>query len=253
MIIRLTQLFTLLPRRLFTFSIAALLAASPPPAEAITEPAPIPFSAIAAKATADYKGDAIGITATAEGAALRTGFQKLAGTVTKQGLSLESTAEGCGSLKLTAAAVGRGEAPRQPLPTTGTVFATDQLVTFTRPGLTEEYSVSVDGVRQDFIVMQRPAGEGPLSVELALSGATAETAADGVKLTLAGSGRVLAYNRLSVADATGRALSATLEIFITFPSRGHRGRHGSGLSGADRPNLQRRGLGELELRQPRGQ
>ena len=33
----------------------------------------------------------------------------------------------------------------------GTVSVADKLVRFTRPGLTEEYSVSVDGVRQDFI------------------------------------------------------------------------------------------------------
>ena len=39
---------------------------------------PIPLSDIGAKATADYKGDAIGIQATAEGARLHMAFQKLA-------------------------------------------------------------------------------------------------------------------------------------------------------------------------------
>jgi len=53
----------------------------------------------------------------------------------------------------------------------------DKLVRFTRPGLTEEYSVSVDGVRQDFIIESPPLTPHPstlnqsMRVELALSGA----------------------------------------------------------------------------------
>ncbi|WP_395753590.1 autotransporter-associated beta strand repeat-containing protein [Prosthecobacter sp.] len=191
---------------------AALYAVEPFPAKTAVESVPIPFSELGSKATADYKGDAIGITATAGGAILRTGFQKLVGTVTREGLSLESTAEGGGTLKLSASAIGRAEGQTSPIPQRGSVVFTDKLVTFTRPGLVEEYSVSADGVRQDFIVMQRPAGSGGVNVELALSGATAEAASEGVKLTLDRSGRVLAYNRLRVTDATGRALAATLEV-----------------------------------------
>ena len=61
---------------------------------------------------------------------------------------------------------------------------------FTRPGVTEEYSVSVDGVRQDFVITASPSGAGDLRVELALSGARAEATAYGAKMTLDGSGRV---------------------------------------------------------------
>lgn len=68
-----------------------LLLSCTPALRAVDEPSTIPFSEIGAKATADYKGEAIGITATEGGATLRAGFQKLAGTVTQQGLSLEST------------------------------------------------------------------------------------------------------------------------------------------------------------------
>jgi hypothetical protein len=81
--------------------------------------------------------------------------------------------------------------------------------------LTEEYSVSADGVRQDFVVAERPAGTGELRVELALSGAHAETAAAGVKLTLDGSGRALVYGRLRAVDATGRELAATMDVLGT--------------------------------------
>jgi hypothetical protein len=51
-----------------------------------------------------------------------------------------------------------------------------------------------------------------LRVELALSGARAEAAAGGVRLRLEGSERVLAYSRLRVEDATGRELTARLEV-----------------------------------------
>lgn len=107
------------------------------------------------------------------------------------------------------------------LPRTGMVSVNDKLVRFTRPGLTEEYSVSVDGVRQDFIIESPPLNPqrstlnqsaGDLRVELALSGARAEAAAGGARLRLDGSGRTLAYSRLRVEDATGRELTARLEV-----------------------------------------
>ncbi len=69
--------------------------------------APIPFSEIGAKATAGYKGDALAITLTPDGARLRCGFQKLEGRATTQGLLLESTVPGGGRFRLTAAALGR--------------------------------------------------------------------------------------------------------------------------------------------------
>src|SRR6188768_2350995 len=67
----------------------------------------IAWSEIGAKASADYQGDAIGITATEEGARLRTGFQKLSATVASDGLTLHSTGEGGGSLHLVSCAIGR--------------------------------------------------------------------------------------------------------------------------------------------------
>jgi hypothetical protein len=83
---------------------------------------------------------------------------------------------------------------------------------FIRPGLTEEYSVSVDGVRQDFIVEQRPEGQGQLRVELDVTGAKAEPLASGAGLVLDGSGRKLAYARLRAVDAEGKDLTARLEV-----------------------------------------
>jgi hypothetical protein len=199
--------------------LAALVLAFTGPACGETQPAAIPFADIGAKATADYHGDALGIMATPDGARLRCGFQKLEGHATREGLWLESTEPGAaGKLRLTVTTLRREDhsnlnsQPATTLPATGTVLVEDKLVRFTRPGVTEEYSVSVDGVRQDFVIAAAPAGAGDLHVELALSGARAETAAYGAKLTLEGSGRVLAYNRLRVEDAVGHVLSARLEV-----------------------------------------
>ena len=197
--------------------------------------APIPFPEIGAKATADYQGDALGVMATPGGARLRCGFQKLEGRATAQGFWLESSVPSSGGrFRLTAAALGRESSgagkrrldepaawgPSAPadgggdtvLEATGRVEVTDKLVRFTRPGVTEEYSVSVDGVRQDFVIPARPAGAGDLRVELALTGARAEGAAYGARLVLEGSGRALAYSRLRAVDAAGRELMADLEV-----------------------------------------
>ncbi|MES2922756.1 MAG: choice-of-anchor D domain-containing protein [Verrucomicrobiota bacterium] len=171
----------------------------------------IPFSQLGAKATAESNGEGTGVRISPEGACLHTDFQKLAGRITREGLWLESTAKGGGGLRLTARAIGRIDCFRHDLPKTGSVTVGEKTVTFSRPGLTEEYSVSVDGLRQDFIVTERPAGMGLLRVELALSGARAETAADGAKMTFDDSGRELIYNRLHVIDAAGRTLAATLK------------------------------------------
>jgi hypothetical protein len=87
-------------------------------------------------------------------------------------------------------------------------------VRFRRPGLTEEYSVSLDGVRQDFIVGEAPPSPpaGELVVKLAVAGAQVEAAADGARLVLDHSGRKIAYSRLRVTDATGRELPARMEV-----------------------------------------
>src|SRR3989454_7898981 len=80
------------------------------------------------------------------------------------------------------------------------------------PGLTEEYTVSMDGVRQDFIIEQRPVGTGPLRVELDVAGAKVEPEAGGARLVLENSGRKIAYSRLRVTDTTGKELTARMEV-----------------------------------------
>ena len=206
---------------------------------------PIAWGDIGAKATAQYAGDGLSVTKSPSGEGrLRCDFQKLEGEVTSEGLWLTSTAAGAQGerFRVVAERVGRDGAERsagiraglecaQPanlptrmsalpgsvgaasaLPRAGQVVVAPTAARFVRPGLVEEYSGSVDGERQDFVVAAPPAGTGDLRVELAVSGARAETAAAGVSLVLDGSGRKLAYNRLHVVDAAGRELAARMEV-----------------------------------------
>ena len=211
---------------------------------AATKSESIPIGQLGAVAGKQYQGDGLSVSATPEGARLRCPFQRLEGQATPEGLWFNSTAEGTPGecFRLVAVAVGRGSenrrsggsaerrqtsggetgalcrdvatAPpvRQALPRTGTISMEDKGVRFTRPGLTGEYSVSMDGVRQDFVIKQRPGGEGPLRVDLEVSGAKAEPLADGARLVLDGSGRKLAYSRLRAVDAAGQELAARLEV-----------------------------------------
>lgn len=197
----------------------------------------IPFEQLGAEAQKQYSGDGIGITPTKDGATLKAVFQRLQGQATVEGLWLTSTAEEDkgkpNRFRVRAVKVGRdvrarraakpdlcgllcppiaraGDAPG--LPFLGPVRATKDTAAWLRPGLIEEYTTSMDGIRQDFVVPVRPEGEGELSVSLELTGVRAEPVADGAKLTVEGTGRELAYSRLHVTDATGRLLNARMEV-----------------------------------------
>src|SRR5204863_4053176 len=91
-----------------------------------------------------------------------------------------------------------------PLAVAGAVAVETNAVRFLRPLLVEEYSVSVDGVRQDFVIEQPPGKQtlacdetqtGELAVRLAVSGACVEACPAGAQLLLDNSGRRVAYTR----------------------------------------------------------
>ena len=210
------------------------VAADPSPACAPARSEPIPMAQIGAVAGKQYQGEGLSVAATPQGARLRCVFQKLEGEATREGLWLSSTITNATNdrFRIVATAVGRQEGGRASLqaqtssgkawesgpvgmlalPGTGTVEVADQVVRFTRPGLLEEYSVSMDGVRQDFLVRERPAGGGELALRLAVSGAKVQPAPFGARLVLDHSGRKIAYSRLRVTDATGKELCARIEV-----------------------------------------
>ena len=166
--------------------------------------ASIPLDQIGATAEKQYSGDGLSVCANEGGARLRCVFQKLDGDITSEGLGLSSTAQPSQGerFRVKASAVGRvtpcapfenltanfgfgaqGTArPTTQLTEAGIVKVADKTVRFIRPGLIEEYSVSMDGVRQDFVVLEKPAinlqlsplNSHELRVELSVSGARVE-------------------------------------------------------------------------------
>jgi len=159
-------------------------------------------------------------------------FQRLEGHATAEGLWLVSTAanEGCLTsdsgeaqaeeltkerFRVVATAVKRQNPVTnwtENLSPTGTVEVADQVVRFIRSGLVEEYSASMDGVRQDFIIEPKPPGEGQLRLELAVSGAKVEPRAWGAQMVLEKCGRRIAYSRFKVTDAHAKELPARIEL-----------------------------------------
>src|SRR5438874_2393638 len=148
--------------------------------------APIPLDQLGSVAGEQYHGDGLAVSATERGASLRCVFQKLEGQVTRDGMCLISMADESTREKFRVLATAWGRTPdassstvepnapcSTSLPTTGMVQVAGQVARFLRPGLTEEYRVCGDGVRQDFIIPQPPGGPGPLRVDLDVIGAKA--------------------------------------------------------------------------------
>ena len=187
------------------------------------------------------------MTPTASGARLHCVFQRLQGEASREGLWLTSTVpdQPHDHFCVMAAVVGRWGAEDRTsriqhrifnirLKAAGSVRSDGQTVWFSRPRLVEEYSVSMGGVRQDFIVSERPGGVGQLCVALAVTGASVEPRADGARLVLTQYGRKIAYSRLKVTDANGKQLPARIEVASNSALRTCHGHSGAGR-GRDLP------------------
>ena len=140
---------------------------------------------------------------------MRCDFQRMEGEATGEGLWLVSTVANQAPDRFRVLAT---DVDRQVLSERGTVTVTGENVQFARPGLTEQYSVSIDGVRQDSLVERPQAAAGRLIVTLSVSGAKVEPAAYGAQLVLARSGRKIAYGRVRATDANGKDLPARIQV-----------------------------------------
>jgi hypothetical protein len=141
-------------------------------------------------------------------------WQCLEGSVRTSGLSLRSTAPGNtdAPFSIKAASLERSQGKTAGFCGSGTVETQSGMIRWLRDGVVEEFTTGMDGVRQDFVLTQRPHGEGILRLRLQMEGAKVEAADQGVKLRLPASGRELAYSRLRVTDADGRELPAAFEV-----------------------------------------
>lgn len=192
---------------LFCGGMALTARTTPPP-----DPTAIPWSEIGAKADAQYSGDGLSIVTAGGKTVLKSMLQRLEGEATEEGLWVSSVSEteGGGRFRIRAESVGRMSI-RVDLAATGNVAADDERIRWVRPGLVEEYSTGSDGIRQDFVVLEKPAGNGDLRVGLSVAGARVEGSGNAVRLVVESSGRVISYGRLHVTDANGKELVARME------------------------------------------
>ena len=194
----------------------------------VAHPAKISFPDLGAAVQKQYAGDGLSVEAYGGGARLHCLFQRLDGVATPEGLWLASTAESQQAARfcMKASSLGRGTLCASTLPPRGEIKICAGLVSWIRPGLTEEYSSSVDGIRQDFIILEKPSSQSPSGVSdgqasaevrlmLSLTGGRAEAASGGATVILDGSGRRLSYSRLKVLDATNRELCGRIEVANT--------------------------------------
>ncbi|MFH1378270.1 MAG: hypothetical protein ABIH86_05920, partial [Planctomycetota bacterium] len=153
------------------------------------------------------------IRETEDGAELICGMQDITAEVSAAALRIVSTSDSADNdaFELRLLGYGRSE---ELIPTGigGVAVQSEKNTAFVnRATVSESISVSIDGVRQDFIVRQKPAGAGDLRLAIRVIGATAYAADTGAMLCLPG-GRQLTYNRLKATDATGSVLPARMDV-----------------------------------------
>jgi uncharacterized delta-60 repeat protein len=78
-------------------------------------------------------------------------------------------------------------------------------------GITEKFSNTAGGIRQDFIVDSSPEGSGLLHVQLQVSNADVQEKHNGALIQLV-SGRQLTYDRLTVVDSDGKSIPARIAV-----------------------------------------
>ena len=136
-------------------------------------------------------------------------LQAMRGSVSANGLAIKSLSkeEGAGDFILRPLSYSKGE-----LNTLGNglIFIENNAVLLNRGNLTERFTASTDGIRQDFILANAPVGTQDLSVMLELKGAVATNSAQGVSIKM-DNGRNLEYHNLYITDAAGKVLKGEMK------------------------------------------
>jgi hypothetical protein len=112
--------------------------------------------------------------------------------------------------RLQLAGFGRGAAALA-APGAGELEHDAARVEIRRPGLVEWYVNSPSGLEQGFTLDERPAGDGPLMLELTLAHARVSLHGEALSF-ISESGRRLEYGKLAAFDADGRLLPARFEL-----------------------------------------
>jgi hypothetical protein len=132
----------------------------------------------------------------------------LTGTVTAHGLAVR-TAPSAPVVALRSVALGR--------PATSTVLAaatptaTDETAALRHGDVVEWFQNNTGSLEQGWTLAHRPAGRGPLSLSLAITGAAVSRPSATALSLIPATGRALAYDHLVVRDARGHVVPAHFE------------------------------------------
>ncbi len=169
----------------------------------------IPINDLGAAATKMAGGKGFEIQQTTAGYRLSCRMQSMYADVTARGVAIRSLAgKGSGTLSLRPERLGRINSMEQLPVFADRITRESDVVTSVRGNLSEEFTTSGDGIRQDFIIRQAPRGSGDLCIDLGIEGAKLSQRGDGILLKLIPSGRELLYGRLKVIDAAGHSLAS---------------------------------------------
>jgi len=142
---------------------------------------------------------------------------KLAFTVSQRGFSVYDLKEADQpwNIRFSVAGAGRTETICV-LPDNFSTVEKGSMVTFTSPSLTIEYINSARGLRQNFIVKEKPVGNGNLKVQLNWTSDLKATEASSNKIAFYTDGNKndvkMIYDDLKVWDANGTLLDAELKL-----------------------------------------
>jgi hypothetical protein len=170
----------------------------------------IPWNQLGAEVAKQSGGKGLAVSELWNGYRLECRMQDLQAEVTMSGVKIISTSksEGGGSFTIRPCGLGRAELMKKLPGVADWMNMKDGVVKVSRGKVVEEYTSSGDGIRQDFVVSERPRGTGKLVLGVAIKGATAKKMNEEIRLKLE-SGRNLVYHDLSVTDAAGKTLAAS--------------------------------------------
>ncbi len=172
------------------------------------------FSELGQKAAEKVDSSSLGIKAVDNGAEIICKLQAIEALVTQSGISIKSISksEGSGTFNMKVAGLGRVKDKLSPLSSDATVKVSNNCAQIVHPEIVEEFTVSGDGIRQDFIVTKKPEGNDELVLAIGLGSATAELSGSALKIRLTETGREFAYSKLLVTDAVGKKLPSGFKI-----------------------------------------
>jgi hypothetical protein len=154
----------------------------------------------------DFQSDAAGTLHGRAGADVATA----AVAATARGVRLSRDDDGGLALGVETTSVGRDGAARSRA-VLGRRAEGQELVLERDDGVEERYLAGPLGLEQSWVLRERPAGSGPLAIEVAFEGLAPEVAGDRVLLRDEAGLVRAGYGGLVAADAEGRGLSAHME------------------------------------------